>query len=120
LADSCPEIQFAYLFGSAAAGRMTPSSDIDIAAFVDPSLDAFDAQLNIMAAASRHLGTDRLDVVILNAAPVSLAGRVLGGRRVILDRHAFARHRYESLLMRQFADFRLYERRHFARRRARG
>lgn len=120
LADASSDIQFAYLFGSAASGRMTPASDVDIAIFLEPSSDEFAAMLDVLAVASKHLGTDRLDVVVLNSAPLSLAGRVLVGRRVIVDRLPFARQRYESLLIREFADFRLFERRHFARRHTRG
>ena len=68
------------------------------------------------ALVSRRVGSDRVDVVVLNSAPIALAGRVVETRRVILDRDPFARHRYESSIIRQFADFRLVERRHFARR----
>lgn len=115
-----PGVRFAYLFGSAAIGPVRPLSDIDIAVFVDDSFDPFEVKLAVMAAAAKHLATDRVDVVVLNSAPLSLAGRVLSSRIVIADRDPFARHRYESLVGREFADFRLYEQRHFARRQARG
>jgi hypothetical protein len=56
----------------------------------------------------------------LNTAPVSVAGRVPGTRRVLLDRDPFARHRYESSTARLFQDFRIRERRILAERAAHG
>jgi predicted nucleotidyltransferase len=115
-----PGVLFAYLFGSAASGQMRPSSDVDVAVYLDSSADAFETRLDIFAAASKHLGTDRLDVVVLNSAPLALAGRILTTRRVLVDRTAFLRHRYESLTARMFQDFRTREHRILAERYARG
>lgn len=81
---------FAYLFGSAATGAPTPRSDIDLAVFVAPDMDLHAAQLAVARVAARQLGTDAVDVVLLNTAPVSLAGRVLGSRGVLLDRDPYA------------------------------
>ena len=111
-----PGVLFAYLFGSQSTGRAGPLSDVDIAVYLDDSVDALETRLALIDLVSRHVGSDRVDVVVLNSAPIALAGRVVESRRVILDRDPFARHRYESSIIRQFADFRLVERRHFARR----
>ena len=78
IAASSEHIQFAYLFGSAATGRLTPRSDIDVAIYVSPGADAHAIGLAVARAAARQLATDAVDVVLLNTAPVSLAGRVLG------------------------------------------
>ena len=115
-----PGILFAYLFGSHSTATAGPLSDVDVAVYVDDSADEFDTKLAVLDRVSRHVGSDRVDVVVLNSAPIALAGRVLQSRRVILDRNPFARHRYESSTARQFADFRVTERRHFARRYERG
>jgi predicted nucleotidyltransferase len=118
---ACSEaVEFAYLFGSAAAGTTTPRSDIDIAVHVSDGVDPHQLRLAVIRAASRHLGTDAVDVVLLNTAPISLAGRVLLGRRVIVDRRPHVRHAYESLTIRKFHDFRLREHRILAERRAHG
>jgi hypothetical protein len=77
-------------------------------------------RLEVARAVAKHLGTDAVDVVLLNTAPVSLAGRVLTSRRVVLDRVPFARHRFESLTARLFQDFRIREHRLLARRYTRG
>jgi predicted nucleotidyltransferase len=119
-AAACPEVLFAYLFGSVASETRTPRSDVDLAVFVDPAADAHGVRMAVARTASRHLRTDAVDVVLLNTAPIALAGRVLTSRRVLLDRDPFARHRFESLTARQFQDFRIREHRILAERAAHG
>jgi predicted nucleotidyltransferase len=120
VAAACPDVLFTYLFGSAVTGRLSARSDIDIAVFAAPGTDAHATQLLAARAAARHLGTDAIDVVLLNTASISVAGRVLGSRRVLLDRDPFARHRYESATARLFQDFRIREHRLLAQREAHG
>jgi predicted nucleotidyltransferase len=117
---ACPGAEFVYLFGSVAAGARGPRSDVDLAIHVAPCEDAHAVRLAAARAASRQLGTDAIDVVLLNSAPVSVAGRVLLTRQVLLDRNPYARHRYESCTARLFQDFRIRERRLLAARRADG
>lgn len=120
MAAAGADVEFAYLFGSAASGRLTPRSDVDVAIFVSERADAGAVRLDVTRAVTRHLGTDAVDVVVLNAAPIALAGRILTTRRVLLDRAPFVRHRYESLTARMFHDFRIREHRLLARRYAHG
>ena len=96
-AAAVPGVVFAYLFGSVALGDDGPLSDVDLAVYLDDTVDPSETRLAVIEAASRHLRTDRVDVVVLNSAPIALAGRVLASRRVVLDRQPFLRHRYESL-----------------------
>ncbi len=105
----CPGVRFAYLFGGAARGPLSPLSDIDVAVFLDPDADPQEAHLAAVGAVTAHLGTDEVDVVVLNRAPTSLTGRLLQGRKVIVDRDPRLRHRFESLALRQFFDFRILE-----------
>ncbi len=120
VAQGAPEVEFAYLFGSAVSGRVTPRSDVDIAIHVARGTDAHSVRLAVARAASRHLRTDAVDVVLLNTAPISLRGRVLGSRRVIVERNPHARHQFESLTLRMFHDFRMREHRILQWRDARG
>lgn len=115
-----PDVVFAYVFGSHGSGRPGPLSDVDVAVYLDEGAEPGSRRLEIVGALTRHLGTDEVDVVVLNNAPIALAGRVLVERRVILDRNPFVRHRYESLTNREFLDFRHFEHRLLARRFARG
>jgi len=114
--ESCPAVVFAYLFGGAARGDLTPLSDVDLAVYVAETADLIEARLDVVGAVTSHLGTDEVDVVILNTAPTALVGRILGTRRVILDREPFRRHRFESLRLREYLDFRIFEHRLLSRR----
>ncbi len=105
----CPAVAFAYLFGGAARGELRPLSDIDVAVFLRGA-DPLEARFEVIGAATRHLGTDEVDLVVLNSATSALVGRILQSRRVIVDREPFLRHRFESAELRKFFDFRELER----------
>ncbi|GBD99267.1 nucleotidyltransferase domain protein [bacterium BMS3Abin07] len=109
-----PQVIFAYLFGGLAREDHSPLSDVDMALYVkDPKRFGY---LTDYTKITNLLGTDELDLVILNRAPLSLAGRILLSRKVLVDKDPFLRHRYESLTLRKFFDFRIKERAIFTRR----
>jgi len=116
----CPAVVFGYVFGGVASGRFGPLSDVDVAVYLDDGADPVDAPLATIGAVTKHLGTDELDLVVLNRAPTALVGRILWTRRVIYDRDPFRRHRFESHALREFFDFRIFEQRLLARRGHRG
>jgi hypothetical protein len=109
-------VVFAYLFGGLASGSVKPLSDVDLAVFVRETANLAEYKLDLFDRLAGALGTDELDLVVLNAAPTSLAGRILGNRRVLVDKEPFRRHAYESLTLRKFFDFRLKEEALLARR----
>jgi predicted nucleotidyltransferase len=103
-------VVFAYLFGGyGRRGRAGPLSDVDIAVYLDPTVDAINAKLDLIGKVSEALDSDEIDLVILNTAPLSLAGRVQHGGQILVDKNPETRHVYESLIRRQFADFRFQE-----------
>lgn len=118
--EGCVGVVFAYLFGGAGAGRVGPLSDVDVAVYLDEGVDPVEGRLEVIGAVTAHLGTDEVDLVVLNTAPTALEGRILQSRRVIYDRDPFRRHRFESLALREFLDFRIFEHRLLARRYAGG
>jgi len=107
---------FAYLFGGFASGRVTLLSDVDIAVYV--SLEScFDKyHLELFDKLAGALGTAELDLVFLNTAPLSLAGRILQNKQVLVDKDSLKRYDYESLTLRKFFDFRFKEEAYFQRR----
>jgi predicted nucleotidyltransferase len=109
-------VLFAYLFGSRAAGTATQLSDIDIAVYLRHGVDPSEAKLNLLGDLMDQLQTDAVDLVVLNSAPLSLAGRVLANRIVLLDRDPHLRHSYESVILREFFDFSIKEQRLLERR----
>ncbi len=69
-----------YLFGSYAFGRPTPLSDVDIAVLFDKSVEReryLPERLRLMGELSTILGTDRVELVVLNEAPPGLGYRVI-------------------------------------------
>jgi predicted nucleotidyltransferase len=80
-----PQIVFAYLFGSASRGALRPLSDVDVAIFLADGSDRIEARLRAIGLVSGHLGSDEVDVIVLNDAPSALVGRILAtgasGRR---------------------------------------
>jgi hypothetical protein len=82
-----PEILEAYLFGSHARGAGQAHSDIDVAVFVDEDMiepGPFGYRSELTSALMSGLGTNAVDVVVLNNAPPLLYHRVLrDGTRVL-------------------------------------
>jgi len=75
-----PEILEAYLFGSHARGEAQAHSDIDIAVFIDEAEvepGPFGYRSELTSALMSGLGTNAVDVVVLNRAPPLLYHRVL-------------------------------------------
>jgi uncharacterized protein len=100
-------IAFMYLFGGLLNKKSNPLSDVDIAVYLK-STKNFD-YLEIFGKITDTLGTDEVDLVVLNSAPISLAGRILQNRKVLIDNNPFLRHRYESLTLREYFDFSVKE-----------
>jgi len=110
---------FAYLFGSFAQKKVRPFSDIDIALFLKRELtpeQIVAAKKEIYSHLVDILGTDYLDLVILNQASLPLAARVLQSKKILVDKNPFLRHQYESLTLRKYFDFAQKEKAIFKRR----
>jgi predicted nucleotidyltransferase len=83
-----PEICEAYLFGSQARGDSRPHSDVDVAVYVDPAL-----------------GTNDIDVVLLNRAGPLLYHRVLRDGIRVLARDLAAATRREAMALSRYCDY---------------
>src|ERR1700675_4953646 len=83
-----PDLAAIYLFGSRASGRRGPRSDVDLAVVLREDLDA-DARwrkhLALLGDACQRLGTDAVDLVVLEDAPAPLGHRVLKWGRLLRD-----------------------------------
>ena len=104
-----PEIRFAYLFGSWAKGTANPLSDIDVAIYVNEEGIGegypYGYTAELIADLMKIARTNRLDLVILNAAPPLLRFQVARYGfplmfRVAAERDQFlaeAREQYENM-----------------------
>jgi len=109
-------VVFCYLFGGLARGEQRPLSDVDIAVYLKDSESAAEAKLELIGLLTDVLGSDEVDLVILNRAPVSLVGRILARRQVIVDKDPALRHLFESRMSREFFDFHRKEKAILSRR----
>lgn len=94
LADH-PEVVVAYLFGSRARGGERPDSDTDVAVLLaDDDDDSRRVELAVSASLSQVVAPSRLDLVVLNHAPVALAYRAVRDGVVLVSRDDLTRVRH--------------------------
>lgn len=71
-------IVFAFLFGSAAEGRLNPESDVDIGVYLKTVRPSFQERLKVQEQFQRALERD-VDVIVLNDADPIIVMQVLEG-----------------------------------------
>ena len=84
-----PQVDFAILFGSYAAGNPGPLSDVDIAYMlsdVEPKV-AFEIDCKLFVEITQCLGTDEISFICLNEAPVTVRFGVIANGKVIYLRN---------------------------------
>ncbi len=97
----------AMLIGSQARGNPGPLSDVDIAVWHDPDLDSrgrFDLQLSLAGDAGRALGTDEIDIVMLNHAPPLMRHRAIRDGKRLIERDHDERVRLETRAILDYLD----------------
>ena len=55
------------------------------------------------------LQTDEIDLIVLNIANLALVMNVLKSKKVIVDKDPYSRHIFESLMMRKYIEFSIFE-----------
>lgn len=104
---------FSYVFGSVATGLDRTDSDVDVAVYLDPTVPTarfLDASLDLTDRLSEASGVGRIEVLVLNDAPLPLRGRVARERVVLYSRDEAARVRFESRTLREFFDHEIHAR----------
>jgi len=94
-----PGVVAAWLFGSAAAGRMHAESDVDVGVLLDRAVhptedDRFDARVALATELADALGDRAVDVVVLDDAPPLLAARIVTEGRLLVCRDAAREHAF--------------------------
>ena len=107
-------VKLAYLFGSVAEGKEGKLSDVDIAVFLDESLskpERFNLQLKLISGLTSILKTDRVDLVIMNDAPLSLNYEIIKANHPLVVRNKREKIEFEHGILFRYLDRRYYEKR---------
>lgn len=104
------DILFAYLFGSQATGPTHFLSDIDVACYLKPGDINYylkkDGQL--LGDLTVGLHTSKVDLVLLNVAPLVLKFRIVSEGEVILSRDEQQRIDFKTAVFYMYFDFKPY------------
>lgn len=102
------EILEAYLFGSQARGEAAAHSDVDVAVFVDrerPLASPYGLAAELTAVLMSALGSNEVDVVLLNDAPPLLYHRVLRDGIRLFSRDLVATTAREGRALSRYCDY---------------
>jgi predicted nucleotidyltransferase len=83
-----PGICFAYLFGSAASGNLSPQSDIDIAIYLEHIEDKIKLLPDITGEVEKIFPARKTDIILLNNAGELIAMEALKGRILFIREEA--------------------------------
>ena len=107
--QSLHEIKLVYLFGSQAKGEVGLLSDYDFAVYLDEKdpKKMFDTKLELMGQLSRILGTDKVDIAILNLSEMpEFKFNVIREGQLIYEEEPF-RVIVEPKILNDYFDFKL-------------
>ncbi len=107
-------VNFAYLFGSIVRGDANDLSDVDIAVMLDESLSKKDmlyVELDLISELTRVLKSDKVDLVLLNDAPLLLKYNIIKNGHV-LKSDEMKRVAFETGVMSRYLDEHYYIKRH--------
>jgi len=102
----------AYLYGSYAKNTMTPLSDIDIAVLLDEdykpeSANKLDFELSVESEMIQQLPEYRIEVRILNKAPVLIQGQVIVEGILIYEKEKKKMLDFEEKVIIRYLDFKI-------------
>ena len=107
-------IKLAYLFGSVAKGKEGKLSDVDIAVFLDESLnkkEIINLQLKVISELTSILKTDRVDLIVMNNAPLLLKYNIIRYGKILKDDKE-TKIKVESGVLSDYLDMKYYIDRH--------
>lgn len=104
------DISFAYLYGSASHDPAVPGGDIDIAVYLKPSdtQEYVEKEAELTALLVSKLGTDDIDLRILNVLPLVLQYDILKEGMLLLSRDEAERVEFETSVMIRFFELKPY------------
>ena len=105
VATDCHEILLVYLFGSRIDSSLGPLSDYDFGIFCEHMADHTLLRAGLYLPLATRLGTEALDIVILNNAPIELAFSIVSYGHLLYERDVKTRVDYEARAMGLYFDY---------------
>lgn len=102
---SLSDIDLVYLYGSQCTGEVGPMSDYDLGLLVRREAEPEPVYEQFTYALAQTLGADRVDVVLLNRAPIELAYAIIAQGSVLYERDVATRVEYEADVMSRYGDY---------------
>jgi predicted nucleotidyltransferase len=102
------EVLALYAFGSLAAGRLRPLSDLDFAVLLSESLKRgtrFETSIRLLGIFNETLNTDEVDLVILNDDPLRFAFHILQTGKLLFCRDQKKLADFIDKTTKQYLDF---------------
>ncbi len=106
------EVSALYIFGSAARGKETAESDIDIAVLINDrkkGRKTYESLKKAYYSASPKFSLRPIDIVVLNTAPPFLKHRIIKTGKVLFDRNRRLRVRFTTQAIIEYLDFKPIE-----------
>ncbi|MFP4035656.1 MAG: type VII toxin-antitoxin system MntA family adenylyltransferase antitoxin, partial [Desulfovermiculus sp.] len=100
-----PSIAMTYLFGSRVEGNIGPKSDYDFAVLLDRDADKAGVRSSLTSNLAGLLRSPRIDVVILNNAPIELSFAVISQGEILYERDVATRVDFEAKVMGLYFDY---------------
>ena len=107
-------VELAYLFGSAARGELGELSDVDVAIYLDeslPSEEGFKLQLRLMGELASALQTNKVDLVVMNDAPLLLNYNIIKHGKLVKS-DGRTKVRVEASILSRYLDMKYFIDRH--------
>ncbi|HJH29803.1 MAG TPA: nucleotidyltransferase domain-containing protein [Methanosarcinaceae archaeon] len=107
-------VTLAYLFGSTVRGDANQLSDVDIAVKFDESLskkDVFGAELSLISELTGILKTDKVDLVVMNDAPLLLNYNIIKNGKILKSDESI-RIQFETMTLSTYLDEKHYIEQH--------
>jgi predicted nucleotidyltransferase len=112
--SSKDSVILAYLFGSTVRGDAGKLSDVDIGILLDEKLskeDRFDLELKLISEIAILIKKNKIDLVVLNEAPLLLAHNIIKDG-IVLKSDEAERVKFETKILSMYIDEKYYIKRH--------
>ena len=105
VASDFAQLQLVYLFGSQVSGNTGPLSDFDLGILLNQTNEEETIRVEIAHRLAKGFGTNRVDVILMNHVPVTLAFNIIAQGECIYQIDAGTRVEYEAQVLSKHGDY---------------